>query len=131
MQLLAAVSADGAVPLRELLLDGLSRMRRGMTAIVVTPSLDRDWVRPLAELRARGVAAMACVVDPLAHEELTRSVRGEPPLADPERDALSRDLRALRHALAEHELSSWVLVPGVALGEQIASGSARAEAAAR
>lgn len=131
MQLLAAVQPDGAVPIRELLVDGVARLRRGMTAVVVTSSLDRDWVRPLAELRTRGVAVVACVVDPLAHEERTRAVRAEPALLPDEREAWSRDLWALRHALAEHELRAYVLEPGTALGDQIVSGAARSGAAAR
>ena len=53
MQLLAAVDADGAAPLTEGLVTGLARLRRGMTAVIVTASLDRGWIRPLAGLRAR------------------------------------------------------------------------------
>ena len=33
------------------------RLRRGMTAIVITPSLDRSWIRPIAALRTRGIAS--------------------------------------------------------------------------
>ena len=35
--LLAAVQPDGVVSLHELLVDGLARLRRGMTAVIVTP----------------------------------------------------------------------------------------------
>ena len=38
MQLLAAVEGDGATPLVEGLLASLPRLRRGMTAVVITPS---------------------------------------------------------------------------------------------
>jgi uncharacterized protein (DUF58 family) len=58
---LAAVSPDGGVPLAELLVDGLTRLRRGMTAVVVTPSLDRRWVAALAPLRRRGIGCAVCV----------------------------------------------------------------------
>ena len=48
-------------------MQGLPRLRRGMTAIVITPSLERDWVRPLASLRGRGIRAAACLVDASAY----------------------------------------------------------------
>ena len=54
MQLLAAVEADGSAPLVETLISTVGRLRRGMTAVIITPSLDPSWVRPLASLRARG-----------------------------------------------------------------------------
>ena len=55
MQLLAAVEADGSAPLVETLIATVGRLRRGMTAVIITPSLDPAWVRPLAALRdARG-----------------------------------------------------------------------------
>ena len=63
MQLLAAVDADGAAPFVEGLVTGLARLRRGMTAVVITSSLDRGWIRPLAGLRARGVACVVLSVD--------------------------------------------------------------------
>ena len=43
---------------------------------IVTPSLDPDWVRPLAGLRPRGVAALACIIDPLAHDAPDAPGRG-------------------------------------------------------
>ena len=61
MQLLAAVDGDGVNPLVEGLLSSLPRLRRGMTAVVITPSLDRSWVRPLASLRGRGIAAVVMI----------------------------------------------------------------------
>ena len=42
MQLLAAVDGDGSTPLVETLVATAGRLRRGMTAIVITPSTDRD-----------------------------------------------------------------------------------------
>src|SRR5207342_2813358 len=54
MQLLAAVEADGHAPLVETLISTVGRLRRGMTAVIITPSLDPSWVRPLASLRGRG-----------------------------------------------------------------------------
>ena len=63
MQLLAAVDGDGTTPLAEALIQGLPRLRRGMTAVVITPSVDRAWVRPLASLRPRGVASVVVTLD--------------------------------------------------------------------
>lgn len=67
MQLLAAVDADSATPLAETLITSVGRLRRGMTAVVITASLDPSWVRPLAALRARGVACVVVAVDALAY----------------------------------------------------------------
>ena len=40
MQLLAAVEADSATPLVETLIGSIGRLRRGMTAVVITASLE-------------------------------------------------------------------------------------------
>src|SRR5438045_557914 len=53
MQLLAAVEGDGTTPLVECLVNAAGRLRRGMTAMVITPSTDPAWVRPIAALRSR------------------------------------------------------------------------------
>jgi uncharacterized protein (DUF58 family) len=99
MQLLAAVEADSSTPLVETLVGSVGRLRRGMTAVIITASLEPAWVRPLAALRARGVA----------------------PLADgPVSDAETKRARALRHALAEYELKSFTVTPGKPLGEILA-----------
>jgi uncharacterized protein (DUF58 family) len=131
LYLLAAVQPDGTVPLDELLVDGLARLRRGMTAVIVTPSLERSWVGSLAPLRRRGIGCSVCIVDPLAHEDASRAALGEPALTVEDRAAWERDLRAMRHALAEHELATHVLRPGLALGAQIVSPTMRLSAAAR
>jgi uncharacterized protein (DUF58 family) len=123
MQLLAAVDGDGATPLAEVLLASVSRLRRGMTAIVITSSLDTAWVRPLATLRSRGVASVAVTLDAAAYDRLAaeRSRReaglrpGEPKADDAE--ARAKRVRALRHALAEYELPSYIITPGRPLGE--------------
>ena len=44
LQTLAAVEGDGRTPLAEALVQGLPRMRRGMTAVVITASTDRTWM---------------------------------------------------------------------------------------
>jgi len=131
LHLLAAVQPDGHVPLQELLVDGLARLRRGMTAVVVTPSLDRSWVTPLASLRRRGIGCAVCIVDPLAHADRSRALDGEAPLDAEERTLMAADLQALRHALAEHELSPHVLLPVTPLATQIVTRSARVGVPAR
>jgi len=118
MQLLAAVEGDGSGQLAETLVTGLSRLRRGMTAVVITPSLERNWVRPLASLRSRGVACVVVVVDAqsaMAASEPARRPSTTPTTAagsaawQADADARALAARALRHALAEYELRvNWV-----------------------
>ena len=64
MQLLAAVDADGSAPLLETLVATVGRLKRGMTAVIITASLDPGWVRALAALRARGVGCVVVTLDP-------------------------------------------------------------------
>jgi len=121
LQLLAAVDGDGSMSLRELLMEGLTRLRRGMTAVIITPSLDREWVRPLTTLRRRGVSAAVFVIDPLAHEAHTRRLQGVAGVTPEEREVHEREAWALRHALAEYELPAYVIAPEEPLGAQIIS----------
>ena len=110
MQLLAAVEADGSAPLLETLVGTVGRLRRGMTAVVITASLDPAWVRALGALRARGVACVVVTLDPGAFEPSTDGLAAE---------AGAKRARALRHALAEYELPSHVVTPGRSLGEML------------
>jgi uncharacterized protein (DUF58 family) len=121
MNMLAAVVDDGRISLAESLVQGLTRLRRGMTAVVVTPSIERDWVRPLAALRGRGVAAVVCLLDSLAYEELAREETRREPLSHEEREQRTRSRRAIRHALAEYDLTVHTIVPDKALGELLVS----------
>ena len=125
MQLLAAVEADGSAPLVETLIHSVGRLRRGMTAVIITPSLDPAWVRPLAALRTRGVACVVVTLDSAAYAKYTTdaeaAANGETPKVDVAADELAaKRTRALRHALAEYELRSYVITPGRALGEVLA-----------
>ena len=90
MQLLAAVEADSSAPLSETLIASVARLRRGMTAVVITASLDPSWVRPLAALRARGVSCVVVTVDALAytrHEaEARAAITGEAATRRPDAD---------------------------------------------
>jgi uncharacterized protein (DUF58 family) len=114
MQLLAAVEGDGATTFSESLVRGLGRVRRGMTAVVVTPSLERDWIRPLATLRGRGVGCIVALVDAPAY---ARAARGAATASLPEDEADIQKARAVRHALAEYELRHVVVTPYRSLGE--------------
>jgi uncharacterized protein (DUF58 family) len=123
MQLLAAVDGDGTNSLSEVLIATVPRIRRGMTAVVVTPSLDRSWVKPLSTLRARGVACVAVTFDRAAFALYGRNTelrsRGLPPMEpDPdEQQDSGQQLRALRHALAEFDVDLHLVRPGRPLGE--------------
>jgi hypothetical protein len=130
MQLLASVEADGSTPLVETLITTVGRLRRGMTAVIITASLDPAWVRPLAALRTRGVACVVVTLDAAAYATYIDRGRGvlsnDAPLGDaasidPVTDELAaKRARALRHALAEYELRSFVITPGRPLGEVLA-----------
>jgi hypothetical protein len=122
MQLLAALEPDGEAPLVESLVQNVGRLRRGMTAVVITASLDPAWVRVLATLRGRGVACVVVLLDAAAFDRVAQehiaALAGERYAPDPELEETARKrVRALRHALAEYELKTYVIEPGRALGE--------------
>ena len=111
LQLLAAVEADGRTPLAEALVTGVGRLRRGMTAIVITATQDPSFIRPLATLRGRGIGAVVVLLDIAAFE----------PASDEEgAEAQRQRARAMRHALAEYELTTYVLGPDRSLAEALA-----------
>jgi uncharacterized protein (DUF58 family) len=123
MQLLAAVEGDGTTPLSEVLVASVPRLRRGMTAVVITPAMDTSWVRPLGALRSRGVACVAVTVDAGAYARIAdgeRARQAGQPLAPPDpsvEELRAKRARALRHALAEYELPNHHVTPGRPLGE--------------
>jgi hypothetical protein len=127
MQLLAAVEGDGSTPIAEALVASVQRIRRGMTAVVITASLDRDWVKPLAALRSRGVACVVISLDIPAferreQEEAARkggSLAAEVPLV--EATSTAQQWRALRHALAEFDIAVYRVGPTTPLSEALAS----------
>ncbi|HEY6057154.1 MAG TPA: DUF58 domain-containing protein, partial [Candidatus Limnocylindrales bacterium] len=117
MQILAAVEADGTAPLAEALVTGLHRLRRGMTVVVITPSFDRAWVRPLAGLRGRGIGCVVVSLDPRSFA----LAAGQPdPLAATAVEGAPDPARALRHALAEYELRTYTVTAGRKLAEALA-----------
>jgi uncharacterized protein (DUF58 family) len=124
LQLLAAVEDDGRMSLGEALTASVGRLRRGMTAIIITASQDPAFIRPLATLRARGIASVVVLVDPAAHDARSRELDpsgGPAEVVDPEVLEVQRQrARALRYALAEHELPTYVVSPGRPLGEVLA-----------
>ena len=111
LQLLAAVEADGRTPLAEALVTGVSRLRRGMTAIVITATLDPSFVRPLATLRTRGIGTVVVLLDHLAFA---------PPADEAAAEVARQRSRAVRHALAEFEVPVSVVGPDQELAEALA-----------
>ena len=117
MALLAAVEGDGRTPLAELLLAGLPKLRRGMTAVVVTPSHQRRWVRALTGLRGRGVTAAVVTLDATSYENAGRRRQQR---EDEEQDRSGQEQRALRFALAEYDLKTYEVRAGDSLGQVLA-----------
>ena len=128
MQLLAAVEGDGSTPLAEALVVTLPRLRRGMTAVVITASDESEWIRPLASLRGRGVACVVVLLDgPTFAAPPGDTSRASAPDAsgtsgapDPGRDEAVQAMRALRHQLAEYDLRTVVVHADERLSEALA-----------
>jgi len=129
MQLLAAANADGSQPFHEVLVENILRLRRGTTAVVISPSTDRDWVKPLSTLQPRGVAVMVVALDAAAFDAARTVADGQSsPTASPappSRHELPAQ-RALLHALAEYDLTPVWVGPGRSLGEQLVTRTPRA-----
>jgi uncharacterized protein (DUF58 family) len=129
MQTLAAAQADGEQPLAEVLVENVARLRRGMTAVIITASLDPRWVRPLSGLRNRGVETSILLLDAPAFD--TFDQRAESGVDDElmdereRQDANARALRAMRHALAEHDLRFLMVEPGQPLSAQLVTRGPR------
>ena len=108
-------------------MSAVSRIRRGMTAIVITPSLDRGWVKPLATLKSRGVACVVITMDVPAFERRVRRRSGARPASSPStspspsRRRPRQQWRALRHALAEFDIAVYRVGPTQPLAEALAS----------
>ena len=62
MQYLAEVRVAGSRTLAETLVETLPRLRRGSACILITPSMDRAWVRPASTLREAAIATQAVLV---------------------------------------------------------------------
>ncbi len=123
MQVLAAVEADGTTPLDETLVSTLPRLRRGMTLVVITPSRERDWVRPLASLRGRGVGCVVVSLDVdsfAAHALRLTGTRGEGTAEASSAEDARAQRAALRRALAEYDLATFEVGAGRPLAEVLA-----------
>ena len=123
IQTLAAVEGDGRTPLAEALVQGLPRMRRGMTAVVLTSSVDRTWIRPLASLRPRGVASVVIWLDAATFAEAAlaaHEVAGTTPPPAVIRAPDAQQARAVRHALAEYDIRTHTVKMGSRLPEVLA-----------
>lgn len=101
MQYLAEVRVGGSVTLAETMVETLPRVRRGSSCVLVTPSLDRAWVRPAATLREASIATQAVVV--------------APPTITDERDRARRN--ALFGELAIAGARSTYLAPGASIAD--------------
>ena len=115
LHLLANVQADGSNPLAEVLNATMPQLRRGMTLCIITGSTDRAWVRALAALRRRGVAALVILLDRASYIGV-----------DPDERARA-ELAAVRHALAEYDIEHRLVRRGDDIAEAIA-GRVRARA---
>ena len=126
MQLLAAVEADGSTPLVETLVDTVGRLRRGMTAVIITAVARPVWVRPLAALRARGVACVVVTLDAAAFDRaIARGGRRADGESSPSRRGRRRAAPPSgrgRSATPSPSTScaSYVVTPGRPLGEILA-----------
>lgn len=124
LQLLAAAQADGTQPLYEVLLENMARLRRGTTAVIITPSTDREWVKPLSTLGPRGVAAMIVALDAAAFDAQARGEALPPSPGSAERSGILPAQRTLLHALAEYDMQPIWIVPGKSLAEQLITTAA-------
>ena len=120
LNLLAAVDGDGNTPLVEALVAGLPLLRRGMSAVIVTPAAETAWVRPLATLGPRGIGVQVMFLDPhgfMRHDVLAAGRNmGDPDIAA-ELTLLDQGSRGVRRALSEFDVRAFAIPPGVPLGE--------------
>jgi uncharacterized protein (DUF58 family) len=116
LHLLANVQADGSTPLAEILAATLLQLRRGMTLCIITGSTDRAWVRGLAALRRRGVAALVILLD------RSSFIGVEPD------DHARAELAAVRHALAEYDIEHRLVRRGDSIADAIGGRGARVRA---
>lgn len=63
LESLAVVQADGEIPLAECLAVEGRRFGRESSVIVITPSMEDSWIRPLAGLNSRGVRAAVVLIE--------------------------------------------------------------------
>lgn len=64
LETLAMARAEGTASLTQVLLTEGDRLGRGVTLVVITPSLDPSWVAAARELVRRGATLIAVLIDP-------------------------------------------------------------------
>ena len=82
-----------------------------MTAIVVTSTQDPAFVRPLATLRTRGIGTVVVLLD---------RAQFEPAEDEAAAEVQRQHTRAVRHALSEYEIPTYVVRPRQDLAEALA-----------
>lgn len=75
MQYLAEVRVGGSRGLAETLVETLPRLRRGASVVLITPSLDRAWVRPASTLREASISTQAVLIGSPDTDERDRARR--------------------------------------------------------
>jgi len=64
LETLAMIRATGDVPMMQVLLTEGERLGRGVTLVVITPSVNNQWVAAARDLMRRSVRVVAVVIDP-------------------------------------------------------------------
>ena len=75
MQYLAEVQVGGSRTIAEVMVETLPRIRRGASVLLITPSLDRAWVRPASTFRESSIATQAVLVGSEDTDERDRARR--------------------------------------------------------
>lgn len=75
MQYLAEVSVGGSRTIAEVMVETLPRIRRGASVLLITPSLDRAWVRPASTFRESAISTQAVLVGADDTDERDRARR--------------------------------------------------------
>lgn len=76
MQYLAEVDVQGSLSIAAALVETFPRLRRGSSCLILTPSLDRGWVRPASTLREAAISTQAVVIgSPVETDERDRARR--------------------------------------------------------
>ena len=75
MQYLAELRVGGSRTIAEVMVETLPRLRRGASALLITPSLDRAWVRPASTLRESSISTQAVLIGSDDTDERDRARR--------------------------------------------------------
>ena len=62
-EMLAVTQAEGAIPIAEVLAAETTNLNRNTTVIIITPSMNTDWVAATRNLINRGVKATGVLID--------------------------------------------------------------------